>query len=897
MRGASIGMVGRVRLLLLCLAFALFGGCSGGGPGDGEPPRDECVPSCDGKTCGSDGCSGTCGSCDSGNVCGPAGTCVPTFDPTGTPDGVPPDLIETQASGTLAGAFAVSHLGQAQYSIPLSLPPGRAGLMPSLGLRYDSAAPNSYLGQGWRLDGISVIARCSRTLAQDGRSSGVQYDGTDPFCLDGSRLVPVRGRQNQYRTELDQIARVTARRDAQTGEIDSWTVWRRDGLIHRFGQTAVPAATAGEKDFWLLTRLEDRNGNYATYEYSLGSTSSVSGHGIRVTPSRISYTGHSSGMPPDTQIDFLTDTREDPRTAHHAGWYLESRDLVSTIRISMVGTVLREYRLSYDFARPDHSSSLLAKVTECAPLLPTDQNLVCKPSTRFLYDNTPAGLSAPTKYFKYNGVNPADNPGDVVLDMDGDGRDDMLVPVPTPGPPLTKAHWEIVWGKDAAQGVAEPQFVGQSLRDAYNDPRLYNVLDWDGDGRDDLLMEPRYGSAKYWVLSFKNGAFVIDKTPFASASIPDQTWAARTYVVDADGDGLRDIVRCIGPSNGPWKWSLISAPGGVLERPIDFGGFCFQHYMAIDLDGDGAQELMMQYFDSKVLQKRTYRAIRFTNANPDGATSGTPVSVESVHTSIPVNVTTGRSARPADVNGDGLTDVVDFYRTQAGTTFDVYVNTGTGDTPGAFYEVSSQSFQTPKPTARGFLPGPVIDENADGRDDLMVMAPGYGWMVLRSGYDQGPANPGVPTGFSLETLTHPIPYTTDPRAQAADLDGDGIEDFVAKHSGGHAPMYAHFRRGESAPRVTDIIDGLGQHTESQICPVGGSRRVHACFGSVRRRQLRGLSQLPVPPPACGESTLRLPGCQTHRHSSATVHAPVRGQQDRPARARLAGVWHSHGQRA
>ena len=38
---------------------------------------DLCTPSCEGKACGSDGCGGSCGTCDAGTVCGPAFACVP----------------------------------------------------------------------------------------------------------------------------------------------------------------------------------------------------------------------------------------------------------------------------------------------------------------------------------------------------------------------------------------------------------------------------------------------------------------------------------------------------------------------------------------------------------------------------------------------------------------------------------------------------------------------------------------------------------------------------------------------------------------------------------------------------------------------------------------------------
>ncbi len=39
-------------------------------------PCETCTPSCDGRTCGDDGCGGTCGVCIDGEVCEPSGQCV-----------------------------------------------------------------------------------------------------------------------------------------------------------------------------------------------------------------------------------------------------------------------------------------------------------------------------------------------------------------------------------------------------------------------------------------------------------------------------------------------------------------------------------------------------------------------------------------------------------------------------------------------------------------------------------------------------------------------------------------------------------------------------------------------------------------------------------------------------
>ena len=54
------------------------GDCCGGGTVCNQTTKrcePRCVASCANRQCGSDGCSGTCGSCTSPKICGPAGTC------------------------------------------------------------------------------------------------------------------------------------------------------------------------------------------------------------------------------------------------------------------------------------------------------------------------------------------------------------------------------------------------------------------------------------------------------------------------------------------------------------------------------------------------------------------------------------------------------------------------------------------------------------------------------------------------------------------------------------------------------------------------------------------------------------------------------------------------------
>jgi hypothetical protein len=42
--------------------------------------------------------------------------------------------------------------GAAGYSIPVSVPPGRAGIAPSIAMTYSSSRGNGWMGVGWDLD-------------------------------------------------------------------------------------------------------------------------------------------------------------------------------------------------------------------------------------------------------------------------------------------------------------------------------------------------------------------------------------------------------------------------------------------------------------------------------------------------------------------------------------------------------------------------------------------------------------------------------------------------------------------------------------------------------------------------------------------------------------------------
>ena len=74
-------------------------------PDDTAPDTDACAPLCGGRTCGDDGCGGTCGSCTGGLVCDASGQCGPCHLPASWG---PLAVVDTLAVPAEAAAIAAS---------------------------------------------------------------------------------------------------------------------------------------------------------------------------------------------------------------------------------------------------------------------------------------------------------------------------------------------------------------------------------------------------------------------------------------------------------------------------------------------------------------------------------------------------------------------------------------------------------------------------------------------------------------------------------------------------------------------------------------------------------------------------------------------------------------------
>ena len=303
--------------------------------------------------------------------------------------------------GALAGSADVSG-GAATYTVPIQLPPGRAGMQPAVSLSYSSGAGNGVAGLGWNLSAGSSIHRCPQTRAQDGAPRGVRLDGGDRLCLDGQRLMLAPGSNTygavgaEYRTEIDSFARIVQTGAALGSGDVCFTVQQKDGRTLTYGCApaghtcagAIPprvrpgGQSAAKELSWLLSRVEDAAHNTMDYCYAQGEDAS------EVLLDRIHYTGSTvAALPPEARtasrrIEFAYEPRPSEGRANDSGSssiaggsVLQTRRLttISTFSPDSLTLPARRYKLDYKdtaVSQLDHSyysgRSLLRRIKECA---------------------------------------------------------------------------------------------------------------------------------------------------------------------------------------------------------------------------------------------------------------------------------------------------------------------------------------------------------------------------------------------------------------------------------------------------------------------------------------------------------------------------------------------------
>lgn len=231
----------------------------------------------------------------------------------------------TEVIPTVKGELNVNEQGVLTYTVPIEVYKGINDFQPNIALSYNSQAGNGQAGMGWNIVGLSSITIGGKSNRIDGINEGVQYNGTDPYYLDGQRLIQI-GTSNEYKTEQYSQIKIT-KTDANTFKIQY-----TDGKVAIYKLKSL-----GQ---YLIDNIQDAYGNKIFYTYTV--TTNVA------YLSTIKYGGSNTANSPFT-ISFVYNNRSVPVKIFRNGIEINNSKFLKEIQVSSTSLgVHRKYILTHD---------------------------------------------------------------------------------------------------------------------------------------------------------------------------------------------------------------------------------------------------------------------------------------------------------------------------------------------------------------------------------------------------------------------------------------------------------------------------------------------------------------------------------------------------------------------
>jgi RHS repeat-associated protein len=599
--------------------------------------------------------------------------------------------------------------GSASLSLPISLPPARRGVGPSLSFDYSSGGSQGVAGLGWGFD-VGFIAR------QADKGLPRYLDDIDHFVYNGGRelvrVSPTTGEvipaeyggagARYYRAKVEGLL-MRFFRMGSSPQSTYWVAQDKDGTLYYFGgddsgldmDALVCDATCTRIFRWNLVLVRDVHGNEVRYVYTKDQGASYL--------AEVLYNNHPEVTGQyQHRVEVVYESRPDVLTGYQTGFGITTADRVSEVRVftdygataprldgqpsdSDGRLLVRAYKLTY---KEDWLHSLLEEVQLLGKDNDPDTGL---PPVRFEYQEVTGGTDFVPGLGYVNGEvrSLAGSPGGSIgdgrrdlLDVDGDGLADVFETDPTAPGALMKYYLNT---GDALPNAPIAFGSAPSLQLSNTNVQL---LDLDGDGRVELVHMPHIGSYSIYRLECapvaagqtgdrRQCSWSLFGSIPANPSIDLTTDAAEIRLVDLNGDHLIDVVRTTGTQMQHWL-NLSAYPGGegkfgqvdvttgalsdqpirtcVLHKglPIQFSD---SRVKLADMNGDGLQDIVLVDFGSLVYwPNQGYGVWGLGGACPAGTfgsdrevTMGNAPYYSSQDPTL---------VRFGDVNGDGLADMM-----------------------------------------------------------------------------------------------------------------------------------------------------------------------------------------------------------------------------------------------
>ncbi|WP_169915776.1 SpvB/TcaC N-terminal domain-containing protein [Shewanella psychrophila] len=710
-------------------------------------------------------------------------------------DGPSLDEIVTSAEfGLTAGEFRVTEAGAASYTLPFALPTGIAGVAPQLGLAYNSQSGEGLAGVGWNLQGQSIISRCGSSKLVDGFNKPVKFNDNDHFCLDGQRLLLKTGTEGQpgstYVTEVNNQQLITYQSN------DSFTVEGKDKSLSTYGDSDNSKVLAFVGLFnpvevtqtWLLSQSQDnlrQTSNQIVYQYQEGL-----GENEKVL-SEITYSGNR------VELDY-----EFNGTTKSAGYiedqrYAQRADLKGVSVYNHDGEKVREYKFS--FKVNGIGQRQLTSIRECG------LGNVCKKPVMFTYRDVFS--------HDFNDMSGRQvlNTGSgsmlrqaMIMDTNNDGINEVVTLTQVNGVKVKLCVGSHVNPTQACQVFDRYDEADFNTRLVPTDP--------DGDGLLQFLINKsnNRSDAKWIQIDVLSDGSLSEPTSLPLTG--DISVGLNLRPQDFDGDGYNDLVETIDDRIYIRGWDNNTASYNSPVKVI-LSGYnnhklnIKSGWQSVDINRDGIGDLMgwkdcgdncggaegsELIFYTSTFVPASENPCSIDNRRTDRGTfvdgSYCPPSIGDTYQAkfyqkIAVK---GKHALAADINGDGLTDIV-VYNTET-NRWQYHINTG-------YYFAIGTDFTSATQLNSSITPI-LVDLDGDGRIELVFHNDDdqkwyrYEWTNSESYTAFAPMTGGFEKllpALSDWTFSPPDDGMTDPANRRveygmfADADNDGRLDFVYKH--------------------------------------------------------------------------------------------------------------------
>lgn len=590
----------------------------------------------------------------------------------------------------LGDAFTpMLNTGTSGQSLAIALPPGRNGFMPSLVVDYSSGYGNGILGLGRKLSVPFIQRQSDQGLPNytdypngdkrdnDGDGSVDEFDEFDTYVNENGEELVALG-DGKYQVEFEQGFALYEK------VAKGWLVKLADGTSLVLGQTA--RIEKGTQIYqWLIESATDVHGNRIDYVWrTLDDTAQA-----YLSEIRYNHTG-KGGM----SVAFGYENRPDVITDFKAGFEIKTLKRLTSLEVKVEEKKVRGYAFSYEEISDWQPLSLLSTVTQSGRdgghLPPASYSYTRFNPNDVLTTNIPSAEGIPLSRSNAE-----------VFDMNADGLPDIIDTSRSP-----HAYW-LNQGPDASGKVSWSGLNRMSVESTARISSPYvQWADINGDGRSDMVT----ASSRYTQFFTLNNTLDWEYQQRVDA-VGLRLDSESVRLVDINNDKRTDVLRVVTNSRGKVTshsatlnletgWSqphdLTVPEGAVGVRFNDAGTFL------ADMNGDGLPDL-----------------VKVTSGNvsyfPHRGLNGFGERIS--YQGIPDNWYSLANIRVADMNGDGLSDLVYLNGYRAQIWPNLGINAQGQSWLGEELEVRSPLRRSPREVK-------LLDINGNGSTDILWHTPG-----------------------------------------------------------------------------------------------------------------------------------------------------------------------------